>query len=430
MFTRVRQLTLVMSAVAMTVTGSAMSESPEQSELTRSGPVVCDGTQEMVLRGRLIEAGDVAVSAEGTCNLEIIGSRIVADGTALETSGTATIKLFDSHVSGRDFAVRSSGMSTVSHHNSRIEGNVSTSGFATVEKASDSSVAAEAADSSTSRDAVSVQADSSVEIGADGEIRVRDAEGETAVDVGPGGDVRVNDRGKQTQVDVREDRKVVVDDNADTEVRVGTDRDKVDVQDDSGATFQMEADGSIRADDGLTTVAVDDEWVGVRSKDGAADVQVARADDWRDRTGSIRIESDTAQVLVDLGATKQEGTLEMDLAGDVLFDFDSVQIRPEAARQLAKVAHVIRDRATGRVEVIGHTDAKGSEDYNKKLSQQRAISVMRWLNTKEGIPAEIMVGKGKGSSKPIAHNTMPDGSDNPEGRAKNRRVEIRLATGS
>lgn len=430
MFTRAHQLTLALSAVAFSLPGPLKAEAPPPSELTRSGPVVCEGMQEMVLRGRLIDAQNVAVAAEGTCNLEIHGSRIVAEGTALRTSGSATIKLVDSHVSGGEFAVRASGASSVSHHNSRIEGEVSTSGLASVERGSGSSVAADAADASASRDTVSVQSDSSVRIGADGKIRVRNAEGDTAVDVGPGGDVRVNDRGEQTQVDVRQDGQVVVDDNAATEVRVGTGQDQVDVQDDSGARFQMDANGSIRADDGLTTVAVDDEWVGVRSKDGATDVQVARADDWRDRTGSIRIESDTEQVLVDLGATKQEGSLQLDLAGDVLFGFDSTQVRPEAARQLAKVAHVIRDRATGRVEVIGHTDSKGSEDYNEKLSRQRAISVMRWLNAKEAIPADIMVGKGKGSSKPIAHNTMPDGSDNPEGRAKNRRVEIRLATGS
>lgn len=418
-----------MSAFAMMLTGPVKAEVPAPSELTRSGPVVCNGMQEMVMRGRLIEAENLAVSAEGTCSLEIIGSRIVADGTALRASGSATIKLVDSHVSGGEFAVQASGMSTVSHHNSRVEGNVSTSGLASVERGSESNVTADAADSPASRDAISVQSGSSVEIGANGDIRVRDEGRETAVDVGPGGDVRVKDRGGQSQVDVREDGKVVVDDNADTEVRLGDGEDTIDVRDRAGNSFQMDA-GGVRADDGLTTVAVDDEWVGVRSKDGSADVQVARPDGWRDRTGSIRIESDTEQILVDLGATEKKGSLQVDLAGDVLFDFDSVQIRPGAARQLARVAHVIRDRATGRVEVIGHTDSKGSENYNKKLSQQRAISVMHWLSAKERIPAEIMVGKGKGSSEPIAHNTMPDGSDNPEGRAKNRRVEIRLTTGS
>ncbi len=68
----------------------------------------------------------------------------------------------------------------------------------------------------------------------------------------------------------------------------------------------------------------------------------------------------------------------------------------------------------------------GSDAHNLDLSQARAVAVMRWLNRSEGIPTEIMVGQGLGAKKPITHNTMPDGSDNPEGRARNRRVEIAI----
>ena len=78
--------------------------------------------------------------------------------------------------------------------------------------------------------------------------------------------------------------------------------------------------------------------------------------------------------------------------------------------------------------VVGHTDSVGDNAYNQKLSERRAVSVMHWLNTHESIPAHLMKGQGMGAKKPIAYNTMPDGSDNPEGRAKNRRVEIRFAS--
>lgn len=83
----------------------------------------------------------------------------------------------------------------------------------------------------------------------------------------------------------------------------------------------------------------------------------------------------------------------------------------------------------GEVYIVGHTDSIGGDAYNHKLSSDRAAAVMGWLSRHESIPAAIMVGRGLGSTKPVAHNTtMPDGSDNPEGRARNRRVEILLAT--
>jgi outer membrane protein OmpA-like peptidoglycan-associated protein len=87
-------------------------------------------------------------------------------------------------------------------------------------------------------------------------------------------------------------------------------------------------------------------------------------------------------------------------------------------------------RSAGEIYVIGHTDSMGDDQYNQKLSEARAISVMRWLNETEDIPLALMKGRGMGSKKPITYNTMPDGSDNPEGRAKNRRVEIRFASQS
>ena len=73
-------------------------------------------------------------------------------------------------------------------------------------------------------------------------------------------------------------------------------------------------------------------------------------------------------------------------------------------------------------------DSVGDDTYNPKLSEARAIAVMRWLNVNEGIPLELMRGQGMGAKKPIVHNTHPDGSDDPAGRAKNRRVEIRFST--
>ena len=76
-----------------------------------------------------------------------------------------------------------------------------------------------------------------------------------------------------------------------------------------------------------------------------------------------------------------------------------------------------------RFEVAGHTDARGTDEYNHRLGQRRAISVVEHL-ARAGVPAERLVVRSYGESRPIAPNARPDGSDDPEGRALNRRVEI------
>lgn len=77
------------------------------------------------------------------------------------------------------------------------------------------------------------------------------------------------------------------------------------------------------------------------------------------------------------------------------------------------------------VEIQSHTDSKGSDKYNEKLSQQRAESVVNYLISK-GITADRLKAKGYGESKPIALNENSDGSDNPEGRAQNRRTDFKI----
>jgi outer membrane protein OmpA-like peptidoglycan-associated protein len=120
--------------------------------------------------------------------------------------------------------------------------------------------------------------------------------------------------------------------------------------------------------------------------------------------------------------------IRIELAADVLFDFDKATIKPEAASALHNVAGIIRDRGNGRmVRIDGHTDGKGGVAYNQGLSERRAESVKQWLAQKEGVPQARMTTRGLGATQPVAPNTRPDGSDNPEGRQKNRRVEIVLA---
>jgi outer membrane protein OmpA-like peptidoglycan-associated protein len=76
------------------------------------------------------------------------------------------------------------------------------------------------------------------------------------------------------------------------------------------------------------------------------------------------------------------------------------------------------------VRVEGHTDAKGSDEYNQALSERRAASVRTWFVQAAKLPAKSVTAVGFGERQPVADNEKPDGSDDPEGRQKNRRVEV------
>lgn len=122
----------------------------------------------------------------------------------------------------------------------------------------------------------------------------------------------------------------------------------------------------------------------------------------------------------------RQGELKLNISSDILFAFDRADIRPQAARTLAQVALLIREKHPRQVRIEGHTDAKGSDAYNMRLSLRRAESVRNWLVEREGINPRLIVVKGFGERRPVAPNTLPDGRDNPEGRRLNRRVEIFL----
>lgn len=123
-----------------------------------------------------------------------------------------------------------------------------------------------------------------------------------------------------------------------------------------------------------------------------------------------------------LGAQQNEFNIEINLSSDVLFDFDKAELKPEADSELEKAAEVIREKGKGTILIVGHTDSKGGDAYNKKLSLARAEAVKNWFEAR-GLQQDYQT-DGQGATRPIAPNSNADGSDNPEGRAKNRRVEI------
>jgi outer membrane protein OmpA-like peptidoglycan-associated protein len=117
-------------------------------------------------------------------------------------------------------------------------------------------------------------------------------------------------------------------------------------------------------------------------------------------------------------------SISISLQGDVLFDFGKAELRPEAEAALEKVGTVIQQFPEGKVQIDGFTDSKGRKKQNMALSRERAVAVKRWLVNKKAIAAASIAAKGLGEESPVAQNQNADGSDNPEGRAQNRRVQI------
>jgi outer membrane protein OmpA-like peptidoglycan-associated protein len=119
-------------------------------------------------------------------------------------------------------------------------------------------------------------------------------------------------------------------------------------------------------------------------------------------------------------------TIEVELPADILFDFDKADIRPDASTALHEVGLLIREKARGGVTVNGYTDSMGSDSYNQRLSERRAASVRAWLATRESLGSVKFTTAGLGAKNPVAPNRNSDGSDNPEGRQRNRRVTLIL----
>lgn len=117
----------------------------------------------------------------------------------------------------------------------------------------------------------------------------------------------------------------------------------------------------------------------------------------------------------------------LEIGADVLFDFNKATINPKGELSLTVLGRMIRKMGKHPVQVEGHTDVIGSDAYNKSLSERRAESVKQWLAARQYIEDSAPV-LGFGKLKPIAPNTLPDGKDNPDGRKKNRRVEVVVDT--
>jgi outer membrane protein OmpA-like peptidoglycan-associated protein len=104
---------------------------------------------------------------------------------------------------------------------------------------------------------------------------------------------------------------------------------------------------------------------------------------------------------------------------NVFFDFDKWDLRPESYVELDRVVKLLNENPTIEIEMSAHTDSRGSDEYNFKLSDNRARSVMEYILSK-GIAANRITSQGYGETKPVATN------DTDEGRQWNRRVEFKI----
>lgn len=127
----------------------------------------------------------------------------------------------------------------------------------------------------------------------------------------------------------------------------------------------------------------------------------------------------------ELGAVETERGTMISLPGDVTFDFDEATIRPEARATLDRLAELIARSPEGTIAIEGHTDALGGDAYNQRLSERRAAAVAEYLVSRN-VPEDRLATRGWGKARPVASNTRPDGSDDEEGRQRNRRVEVVL----
>jgi len=110
---------------------------------------------------------------------------------------------------------------------------------------------------------------------------------------------------------------------------------------------------------------------------------------------------------------------------NIYYDFAKWDIRSDAAQELDKLVDILFDNPEISIELSSHTDSVDTESYNQRLSQRRAESAVEYI-VSSGIDRSRLVARGYGEAQPIARNTNPDGTDNPEGRQKNRRTEFKV----
>jgi len=110
----------------------------------------------------------------------------------------------------------------------------------------------------------------------------------------------------------------------------------------------------------------------------------------------------------------------------ILFEYNKFVISNKSQAELKDAIDFVKKYPGSRIEIAGHTDNRGTQKYNQTLSEKRAEAVREYLIKEGGVDPDKITAVGHRDLYPIAPNQKPDGKDNPEGRAQNRRVEINI----
>ncbi len=110
---------------------------------------------------------------------------------------------------------------------------------------------------------------------------------------------------------------------------------------------------------------------------------------------------------------------------NVYYDFNVATLKPESYPALDVLVEMLNKNPDMKIELSAHTDSKGADKFNQRLSEERAKSCVEYLVSKGIDPARLQY-KGYGATRPIAPNQQSDGTDDPEGRQKNRRTEFKV----
>lgn len=122
-----------------------------------------------------------------------------------------------------------------------------------------------------------------------------------------------------------------------------------------------------------------------------------------------------------VGVTRvSQSQILLNFPADLTFDFNSDAVKGQFVPELREVGNVLRDYDQTTVDVYGHADSVGSDEYNQDLSERRAMNVASVL-VQGGVIRQRLIAQGFGESRPIASNSTDDG------RARNRRVEVYIS---
>ncbi|WP_341735968.1 OmpA family protein [Microcoleus sp. CAWBG640] len=134
------------------------------------------------------------------------------------------------------------------------------------------------------------------------------------------------------------------------------------------------------------------------------------------------------KIETELNAEKVPEGIRINVPETILFDFDKYNVRAQAKPTLTKINLLLRHYKNAQIFINGHTDNHGEDSYNLELSQKRSAAVKYYFINVFKVQNTRMQTKGYGKTKPISPNNNLDGSDNPTGREKNRRVELIIKT--